>query len=607
MKDARFVVFADGYEPSNDQYLWNNRSVVPNGVFETLKQFRDLGLVGTKVMVFGHSMGGILSRIHASNTRTPYLRDDNFGAGDFYGLVTVDTPHIGSPVADVGIAIRDYSPMGFDFEFAMNKAGKNIRRGAAWDLRTTSYETTHLPAVTLPVHAFVSVGGSDILSLGSPANPTRAMMETFECSARMSSTSPAGMRTIRCWSISQEGRLPSAWLRAFTTQPEQMAIHFGSITQESNPNTRAIQIMNAPIADSSVWAAGFPAASLESTSAQEGPVNQRIRAIVTGCALAGSVSTAAASQSAKQSNIGKSATTNTIAITAPAPNTVFHPGDSVVVTVQPSGFTPVRMLIMMRADNVDDGTAEGLTSSPWTTTLSVNQDALGAATITAFAIDATNHSIRAEIPIQVAATTATLRALTVTAKKIILFASRLQHQLHVAGQYSDGIERDITGSAAGTVYESGDQSIVTVSANGLMQAVGVGRTTIVVRNGPAQDGVAVLVESLPAPLTFSAKTTLSWASHADAVGYDVVRGDLNGLRSSGGNFTTSITACVVRNTTVTTQNVPGIPASGNGFFYLYRFRYPGGPVSYEEFPEYLGNQLGLRDAEIAAATSACAP
>ncbi len=258
---------------------------------------------------------------------------------------------------------------------------------------------------------------------------------------------------------------------------------------------------------------------------------RHIRAIVTGCALAVSVSANAACQSAQQSDAGKDATAGTIAITTPAPNTVFHPGDPVTVTVQPSGFTPVRMLI-----TVTDSDAEVLTSSPWTTTLPVSQDALGPAMIRAVAFDTSNNSIRIEIPIQVAATTAALRALTVSPNSIGLFAGMLEQQLHVTGHYSDGIDRDISNSAAGTLYESQGQAIVTVSPNGLTTGVGLGSTTIVVRNGSSQANVAVRVKSLPAPLTFSGKSTLSWPAHTDAVGYDVVRGDLNGLQSSSGRL-----------------------------------------------------------------------
>ena len=222
-------------------------------------------------------------------------------------------------------------------------------------------------------------------------------------------------------------------------------------------------------------------------------VNERVRAVVASCALAGSVSAVGACQSAPQSDMG-------IAITAPAPNTVFHPGDAVAVTVQPNGFTPVRMLI-----TVTDSNAEVLTSSPWSTTLAVSQNALGTAMIRVLAFDADNDPVPRRIPVQVVATTATLRALTVTPSDIGLAAGMLQYQLHVTGHYSDGIDRDITSPAAGTLYEPRDPSIVTVSPNGLLTGVAVGSTTIKVRNGSSQAGVAVRVNSLPAPITSAAR------------------------------------------------------------------------------------------------------
>ena len=59
-------------------------------------------IAATQVDVVTHSMGGILARKHA--TGLTYQRYDNYQQGDFNKLVTFNTPHAGSPWANV---VRD--------------------------------------------------------------------------------------------------------------------------------------------------------------------------------------------------------------------------------------------------------------------------------------------------------------------------------------------------------------------------------------------------------------------------------------------------------------------------------------------------------------------
>jgi pimeloyl-ACP methyl ester carboxylesterase len=61
--------------------------------------------------VIAHSMGGTITRTIAAQGN--FLRDDNFGQGDVHKLITIDTPHLGSPLAsqllfaDVNSCVRD--------------------------------------------------------------------------------------------------------------------------------------------------------------------------------------------------------------------------------------------------------------------------------------------------------------------------------------------------------------------------------------------------------------------------------------------------------------------------------------------------------------------
>ena len=89
---------------------------------------------------------------------------------------------------------------------------------------------------------------------------------------------------------------------------------------------------------------------------------------------------------------------------------------------------------------------------------------------------------------------------------------------------------------------------------------------------------------------------------AGAVAYDVVRGGLDSLRATGGNFTTALHRCLVDDSLVTTYTDSAVPAPGNGVFYLIRPVSCGGAGSYDEG---VPSQQGSRDAEINAAALTC--
>ena len=67
-------------------------------------------------------------------------------------------------------------------------------------------------------------------------------------------------------------------------------------------------------------------------------------------------------------------------------------------------------------------------------------------------------------------------------------------QLHVDGMYSDGVERDLTSSTAGTTYTSKNETVVSVNSEGRMTAQGIGTAKITVTNGSLSADVEVVVK-----------------------------------------------------------------------------------------------------------------
>jgi hypothetical protein len=94
----------------------------------------------------------------------------------------------------------------------------------------------------------------------------------------------------------------------------------------------------------------------------------------------------------------------------------------------------------------------------------------------------------------------------------------------------------------------------------------------------------------------------AWRSTPDSSTYDVVKGELASLISSGGNFTAATTQCLLGESAQVSVSDPQIPSGGHGYWYLVRPRNYCGAGTYDDAPP---TQSGGRDAEIAAAAAAC--
>jgi hypothetical protein len=66
--------------------------------------------------------------------------------------------------------------------------------------------------------------------------------------------------------------------------------------------------------------------------------------------------------------------------------------------------------------------------------------------------------------------------------------------LPVIGRFSDGITRSIRSHTAGTTYQSGDESIMTVTEDGVLHLVGNGRTFLTIKNRDKEASIEVRVE-----------------------------------------------------------------------------------------------------------------
>lgn len=77
------------------------------GIKQSLTYYRDeLDIAATQAIVIGHSMGGLLARVWASENYNPdYRRPENFQQGDIDRLITLNTPHFGSELMELKDAL----------------------------------------------------------------------------------------------------------------------------------------------------------------------------------------------------------------------------------------------------------------------------------------------------------------------------------------------------------------------------------------------------------------------------------------------------------------------------------------------------------------------
>ncbi|MBI5527637.1 MAG: Ig-like domain-containing protein [Deltaproteobacteria bacterium] len=74
----------------------------------------------------------------------------------------------------------------------------------------------------------------------------------------------------------------------------------------------------------------------------------------------------------------------------------------------------------------------------------------------------------------------------------------LPYNMRVLGTYSDGSQKDLTASSAGTSYSSSNRGVATVSSEGVVNPVSPGSTTVTAKNGGFSDSSKIIItEEMP--------------------------------------------------------------------------------------------------------------
>ncbi len=98
------------------------------------------------------------------------------------------------------------------------------------------------------------------------------------------------------------------------------------------------------------------------------------------------------------------------------------------------------------------------------------------------------------------------------------------------------------------------------------------------------------------------KQAMHWSDVLEADRYDVVKGDLQALRSTGGDFTSTLLGCLEDDSRDARSGDSSDPSAGEGFYYLVRAQAACKSGTFNSGPP---GQSGDRDSEIASSPHAC--
>lgn len=471
--DPRYVVETPDYSNSHGDHFLTNRLQLRAAADRVLHRLRGKGVAATAIDAFGHSMGGILSRLYTTNEitvrgvtyKTGYLAPLNFHRGNVHKLTSVNTPHWGSPVSDMLTSVDGSESLAGTI--ARKASGRCIDCGAVFDLRTDSAVLQALNAMFVPVPAHALWGD------GASFTPNN-----YYTADKASSAGWCGVTLKTLMSGPSDAVVPVLSQRVGLTGaqisyvPLEEGLHWPII--HDYPDGIALHhgwdVLNSSTTGG-VFAPGFPINTEE-----------RPRGPFCHVTLIGSPTTAGVEGGLNVVN--------------PAPGAVIAPGSTVDVEAEGFGeFVPVRVfLTMVLGSGLGDETIE-VTSPPFSAQFTVPASHVGPVRFSALGFDAEDLGALAETTIAEAQSALSVTSLRIAQEEIDLFAYAPSARATVLATFSDGIERVVTGSA-GLGFVSSAPTIAEVAADGVVTGLRVGSAVLTASYGGRQAQVDVNVLSV---------------------------------------------------------------------------------------------------------------
>ncbi|MBW3622650.1 MAG: hypothetical protein KY468_04490, partial [Armatimonadetes bacterium] len=471
-----YVALAD-YEAANAASfdpLSNNQpgiNAVEVAVREALEHYRfNQSLAASQADVVGHSMGGLMTR---GLIRQPdYQQRSNFGRGWVHRLITVGTPHYGSPHATLMYDLRD-TPILFPGsrvvtlnDLSTHLLNQPLDQGAIEALRPGSDAYKHLGEARVPAHAVV---GTWETNAGGSLNAMQFLLDLLTQGATdLTALFGEASHDLIVGATSQYGGLPR---NGTTATLYRDTVHSDSVKflgDTAEPASAAIQekvIALLSSAKPEEFADGFPAPLLEAKSRSPRPFKPL-----------------------QDPPVGEKG----IRITHPATGSEVPYGSRVEVAVSPTGGAVLKKGILLIEGK---GLLPLPSAPPHTVGFALPQGtAPGQLNLVALAQDETGAILGDAVPVQVKMTSPP-KWIEAEPEEVILTATRPARRLRVMGNYGAWV--DLTPASAGTRYAARrGEEIVQVGENGLLTAVKSGTDVIEITHG---DRLALITVTVRLP------------------------------------------------------------------------------------------------------------
>jgi len=457
------------YRDTNASSFAENRFEPQQPMFDLCQSNFSRSIFGAQVDYAGHSMGGTLARVYLAEA-APYKT--------IRLLFTLNTPHLGSPLANLLVEIRDNIPplRRLLLIFAMDQIGRPIHLGAIDDLAVGSDALSAIPDTRVLSHALVGVGGSkwaaetlrdspgligDVYRVVDFLSGPGDLFEKLQHDLVVSRNSQIGGLPPGTFTIFDG--LNSLHTRV-TENPEYSERLFCPVDGDGNficPNGAGSDLINA----------------------------QRTgRFAFCPSTVSVSAATTVAPRIDMPDSRGGELTEGGLAIASPANGQTVSAGSTTTVTIEPvAPFEAQRIMLLSEfAVNV-------LEQGPFEFELTVPGDLIGALPLSAIGEDAAGNFATPDSVIAMVEAPASLVGIDVSPGEVFLNGFDDRRSLGVTGEYNDGILRDVSDPSTGTLYTSADPAIVMVSGDGALRPRRDGVTTVIANNNGVQDSISVEV------------------------------------------------------------------------------------------------------------------
>lgn len=480
--DATYSTFKADYQGTNADTFAVNAPKVRKFVAQAVRESRRKGYATTKADVVGHSMGGLLARIYVADAPS-FIRPDNLDAGDIRKIVTIDSPHLGTGLANLLISLYEHNPLALPL--TLFSVFRPFASGAVCNLAENSAALAAIGPLTLPSLVVTSSGGG----LGPFCGILEDLVQGYCRFEVLEPDCPTAQILPYRFSDTREGEdgandcvVPVSSQRGSGSAVRDFGgyLHTNGLGGPSCTEAREIRDVVLDSLDSAFsFATDLPAPSSTGdglTRTVEGRGAADGASFRAQCRAGGPMNPGRRRAAA---DAGTAAIDRGVEIVMPTAGEVFTPGDRIHVVV--------RVDDSMDVASMSVATAFALVQAdeaPYEFDLDVPQNVAGPVDLLVGLTDAAGRGILgAPVRILVRPVDAPERVGVGAYVSLDLSdAEERSARVVPVGVYADGMERALASAQLGTTYATSDPSVVTVDPEGTLAAVGPGTASITTRH-----------------------------------------------------------------------------------------------------------------------------